>query len=768
LDTQTIIEGLNPEQKKAVENYNGPGLIIAGAGSGKTRVLTSRIAYLISQGISPVNILALTFTNKAANEMRERIAGMIGENTARYLNMGTFHSIFAKILRMEAEKLNYTSSFTIYDSPDSKNLIRTIIKDLKLDKETYKPGAVLGRISKAKNNLITPKAYKNNKDLLENDKIAKQPFIFRIYEQYALRCKQANAMDFDDLLLNINILFRDFPDVAEKYQNRFQYILVDEYQDTNISQYLILKKLSQKHKNLTVVGDDAQSIYAFRGAKIENILNFRNDYPNYKLFKLEQNYRSTKNIVNAANSIIKKNINQIQKNVFSEKDAGSKIKIIKANTDVEEGYKVVSEIFDLEYNKSYKHSDFAILYRTNQQSRIFEEALRKRNIPYKIYGGTSFYQRKEIKDIISYLRLIINPDDNEALKRIINYPKRGIGNTTIEKLETLATSQNTSIWKIITKLPETNPGLNTATINKILLFATFITEMSLKNNELDASEITQKIATESGILKDLYKDKSPEGVSRYENIKELLNGVKEFVEQTQHEQEIDRVPLSLYLENVALITDLDENDKDKTDKISLMTIHAAKGLEFKNVFIVGVEEELFPSFMSISSQKDLEEERRLFYVALTRAEENAFISYSLSRRKWGKFSISNPSRFISEINPEFIDNPGSNKFTSFEKTKQQESIYDNFNQKTSGFSNFKKKNTNFGSFGNKKTTAFKNFKSDDGKNITTGMQVEHARFGIGKVLAVEGLWPDTKALVDFDKAGKRNLLLKFAKLKIIE
>ena len=768
MDTQTILEGLNPEQKRAVETYAGPGLIIAGAGSGKTRVLTSRIAYLIAKGVSPSHILALTFTNKAAREMRERIAAMIGEQQAHYLTMGTFHSIFAKILRMEAEKLGYTSSFTIYDSSDSKNLIKTVTKDLKLDKDTYKPGTVLSRISKAKNNLITPAAYKNNHELIEFDKVSRMPFIFRIYEQYALRCKQANAMDFDDLLLNINILFRDFPEIKEKYQERFHYILVDEYQDTNMSQYLILKKLSEKHKNITVVGDDAQSIYSFRGAKIENILNFRNDYPDYELFKLEQNYRSTQNIVNAANSIIQKNTKQIKKNVFSNNETGNKIKIIKANTDIEEGYLVVSEIFDLAYQNGYKYSDFAILYRTNQQSRIFEEALRKRNIPYKIYGGTSFYQRKEIKDIISYLRLLVNPNDDEALKRVINYPKRGIGDTTISKLEAIAYQMQTSIWNIITRLPELNTGLNNGTINKILRFAQFIVELSLEKDTKDAYELTQKVASEAGILKDLFQDKSPEGVSRYENIKEMLNGVKEFVEQTQKEEETDRVSLDMYLENVALITDLDENDKDKTDKVSLMTIHSAKGLEFKNVFVVGVEKDLFPSFMSIASAKELEEERRLFYVAITRAEENAFLSFALSRRKWGKFSMSNPSQFLMEINPNFLENPEKLSKQVVNQDVQQESIYGNFKQKQTGFSNFKKKNVNFGSFGTKKESAFKNFKADSGKNITEGMKVEHARFGTGTVLSLDGEWPETKALVEFDKSGKRNLLLKYAKLKIIE
>ncbi len=767
MKTEEIIKGLNPEQKRAVETTEGPGLIIAGAGSGKTRVLTSRIAYLLAKGVPASQILALTFTNKAAREMRERIAQMIGESQARYLNMGTFHSIFAKILRMEADKLGYTHSFTIYDSSDSKNLIKTIIKELKLDTDTYKPGNVLSRISKAKNNLITAQAYKNNKELLDYDKITRQAFIYKIYEQYSLKCKQANAMDFDDLLLNINILFKDFPDITQKYQSRFNYILVDEYQDTNTSQYIILKRLSEKHKNITVVGDDAQSIYAFRGARIENILNFRNDYPDYNLFKLEQNYRSTRTIVNAANSIIKQNKNQIKKEVFSNNEQGNKIQIIRANTDAEEGYLVASKIFDLNYQYNYNYNEFAILYRTNQQSRIIEEALRKRNIPYKIYGGTSFYQRKEIKDILAYLRLLVNPYDDEALKRIINYPKRGIGGTTVLKIESLANHLQKSIWDTIIKLPEIESGLNNGTINKVLNFAKLIAELSIEAEQLNADEVVEKVASKAGILKDLYQDKSPEGVSRYENIKEMLNGVKEFVEQTEKDENLERVPLDLYLQNVALLTDLDEKDKDNKPKVSLMTIHAAKGLEFKNVFIVGVEQDLFPSFMSSNSAKDLEEERRLFYVAITRAKENAFISYALSRRKWGKFSLSNPSRFISEINPEFLELPDN--LTQFSENKtQKESVYGNFEQKASGFSNFKKKNTNFGNFKKKEKSSFSNFNTnDDSSNIKTGMTVEHSRFGIGTVLALENDGSDTKAIVDFKNAGKRQLLLKFAKLKII-
>ena len=765
MNFEHILNELNDSQKQAVANYEGPSLIIAGAGSGKTKVLTVRIAYLIANGVQPWQILALTFTNKAAREMRERIGSLIGEEQARYLNMGTFHSIFAKILRMEADKIGHTSNYTIYDSADSKSLIRKIIKDLRLDPDSYKQGAVLGRISMAKNNLVTAKAYVNNEKLKQFDRETRMPDIYRIYQEYSKRCKQSDAMDFDDLLLNINILFRDNPDVAAHYQNKFKFILVDEYQDTNLSQYLIVKKLSELNRNLTVVGDDAQSIYSFRGAKIENILNFRNDYKDYKLFKLERNYRSTQNIVNAANSLIAKNKNQIKKKIYSENDSGNKIKILRANTDIEEGYNVVSHIFDLSYGENYQYSDFAILYRTNSQSRIFEEALRKRNIPYKLYGGTSFYQRKEIKDLLSYLRVVVNPNDSEAIKRIINYPKRGIGATTIDKLESAAVSQSMSLWNVLLNLHNYGSSFNAGTQKKLMGFVSFIQQQMAELGNLNAYDLAQKIAQDSGILKDLFLDKSPEGVSRYENIKELLNGVNEFIETETNLDPDAEVGLPKYLENVALLTDMDAKDDD-IPKVSLMTVHASKGLEYKNVFIVGVEQDLFPSQMSSGSEKEIEEERRLFYVAITRAEENAIVSYAMSRRKWGNFNMCNPSRFISEINPEFLDMPSN--FNKIQKSANQESIFESFNEKPKGFSKFNKKSTNFGKFKSTKTSSFKNFKADNAKNITVGMTVEHARFGLGKVIALEAEWPETKAEVDFKTSGKRQLLLKFAKLKIIE
>ena len=778
--SENLLKGLNTPQQEAVKNTSGANLVVAGAGSGKTRVLTFKIAYLIAKGVTPYRILALTFTNKAAREMRERISKLIGNEFASMLQMGTFHSIFAKMLRSDAEYLGYTSNFTIYDTSDSKSVIRKVIKDLKLNKDYYKDGQVYGRISKAKNNLITWQAYKDNIDLRKYDNSVNMPELYRIYAEYSKRCKTANAMDFDDLLLNINILFRDFPDILKKYQNRFDFILVDEYQDTNMSQYIIVKRLAEKHKNITVVGDDAQSIYSFRGAKIENILNFKNDYPDYKTYKLEQNYRSTKNIVNAANSIIKKNINQIQKNVFSDEDEGEKITVLKSNTDKEEGQVVIERIFDLQYQNQYKYSDFAILYRTNMQSRLFEESLRKRNIPYRIYGGTSFYQRKEVKDLLSYLRLVINPNDTEALKRIINYPRRGIGASTVEKLETTSADTGKSVWNILLHLSEINIGLNNGVINKLNQFTSFIISLIQEKDKLNAHEITHKIASESGILKDLYKDKTPEGVNRHDNIKELINAAKEFVEQVELEAQDEAPNLEAFIENVSLLTDLDSEDKDKTERVSLMTVHSAKGLEFKNVFIVGVEQDLFPSGMSSSTQQEIEEERRLFYVALTRAEENAFISYATARRKWGKFAFCSPSMFIGEIDQEFLnipeeklnlhfdndnnDNFGTNK-SYFDKTEQNISFKPKQKQEIS----FKPKpKSSFSRFNTKKSDSFSNFAADNYKDIKIGDKVEHARFGIGEILNIEGTSPDEKATVDFKMAGQKQLLLKFAKLKIIK
>ena len=768
------LKGLNKAQQEAVLTTEGPALVIAGAGSGKTRVLTYRIAHLLKQGARPSTILALTFTNKAAREMKERIAAVVGENTARYLWMGTFHSIFARMLRTEHETLGYPSNFTIYDSADSKSLIKSIIKSFQLDDKIYKPGVVASRISMAKNNLITPNIYSDNSEIRLVDKNMRMPAIHEIYREYTKRCRLSGAMDFDDLLLKTNLLFRDHPEILARYQDRFDYVLVDEYQDTNYAQYLIVKKLSARHKNICVVGDDAQSIYSFRGARIENILNFKNDYPEHKIFKLEQNYRSTQTIVNAANSIIAKNKKQIHKRVFSELEEGKQIKIISALTDNEEGFLVAQEIAQTQLRDHYKNLDYAILYRTNAQSRIFEEALRKRNIPYKIYGGLSFYQRKEIKDLLAYFRIIINPADNEALKRIINFPARGIGNTTLAKLETAALNEETTIWKIITGLPESNPGqLNKGTVTKLLNFSRLVQKFSAFAIENEAYDTAKLVAEETGILKDLYNDKSPEGLSRYENIQEILNGIQEFSINAKEEGSPDR--LENYLEDVALLTDQDNEKDEDRDKVTLMTVHSAKGLEFKNVFVVGLEDNLFPSAQSgeKNSPEAIEEERRLFYVALTRAKENAWFSFANQRYRWGKLDFCTPSRFLEDLDEQFIDSSewkteprkasGTNDIpfgtTSRQFTRRQP-VSPLKNQHSQNI--FGKKLVKLKESGKQQET----FSGDSPDKIQPGMVVEHQRFGEGKVLRLEGIAPNLKAIVFFQNAGQKNLLLKFAKLKI--
>ena len=764
---------LNKSQHEAVVQTEGPALIIAGAGSGKTRVLTYRIAHLLKQGARPSSILALTFTNKAAREMKERIAEIVGENTARYLWMGTFHSIFARMLRTEHETIKYPSNFTIYDSSDSKSLLKTIIKSFQLDDKTYKPGVVAARISMAKNNLITPMAYAQNSEVRQADKNMRMPAIAEIYKEYAKRCFLSGAMDFDDLLLKTNLLFRDHPEILEKYQQKFDYVLVDEYQDTNYAQYLIVKKLSANHKNICVVGDDAQSIYSFRGARIENILNFQTDYPAHKVFKLEQNYRSTQKIVNAANSIIAKNKRQIPKTVFSENDEGRNIKVMSALTDNEEGFLVAQEIAQTQLTEHYKNVDYAILYRTNAQSRIFEEALRKRNIPYKIYGGLSFYQRKEIKDLLAYFRLVINPWDNEALKRIINYPARGIGATTVAKLETAAVNAETSIWKTINGLPENNPmALNKGTVSKVLKFVALIHEFAKIAAENDAFDAAKAIAEQAGILKELHSDKSPEGLSRHENLQELLNGIQEFSISAKEEDRPDK--LENYLEDVALLTDQDSDKDEDRNKVTLMTVHSAKGLEFKNVFIVGLEDNLFPSAQASekNSPEALEEERRLFYVALTRARENAWFSYANQRYKWGKLDFCSPSRFLLEMEAEFLDglDVGENS-TSSRSSFQPPGRRDPFagrSRQAQPHRNPDSRNAFKRKLGEMKKTATTgaSFEGDDPNKIMQGMTIEHQRFGEGKVLKIEGVPPNKKATVFFKNAGQKQLLLKFAKLKI--
>jgi DNA helicase II / ATP-dependent DNA helicase PcrA len=767
------LKELNKAQHEAVIRTEGPALIIAGAGSGKTRVLTYRIAHLLKQGVRPSTILALTFTNKAAREMKERIAAVVGENMARYLWMGTFHSVFARMLRTEHEVLGYPSNFTIYDSSDSKSLIKTIIKSFGLDDKTYKPGTVAGRISMAKNNLITPNVYANNEEIRLVDKNMRMPAISEIYKEYVKRSFLSGAMDFDDLLLKTNLLFRDHPEVLQKYLDRFDYVLVDEYQDTNYAQYLIVKKLASKNNNICVVGDDAQSIYSFRGARIENILNFKIDYPEHKIFKLEQNYRSTQTIVNAANSIISKNKKQIPKTVYSEKEPGKPIKVFSALTDNEEGFMVVQEITETQLRDHYKNSDYAILYRTNAQSRIFEEALRKRNIPYKIYGGLSFYQRKEIKDLLAYFRLTINPADNEALKRIINFPARGIGATTLEKLEEAAVAKETSIWKIIENSNVTNEaGINKGTITKVLNFVNLIQKYHSVTEENDAFNAAKIIAEDSGILVELHNDKSPEGVSRFDNIQELLNGIQEFSLNAMETGEPAK--LENYLEDVALLTDQDNEKDEDRDKVTLMTVHSAKGLEFKNVFVVGMEENLFPSQRQGEKQTDdaLEEERRLFYVALTRAKENAWFTYANQRYRWGNLDFCSPSRFLEELDDQYLDQSSS---SVFQKSSRNRNTFDNetstpqFRRPTTSpvFKSLHQQNI----FGKKLVSLNESdeqslFTADDPLKIQTGMVVEHQRFGEGKVLKIEGEMPNIKATIFFQYSGQKQLLLKFARLKI--
>ena len=642
------IEELNEGQRNAVLYNDGPSLVIAGAGSGKTRVLTYKIAYLLENGYQPWNILALTFTNKAAREMKERIARQMGPERARHLWMGTFHSMFLRILHVEAGHIGFTSQFTIYDTADSKSLIRSIIKEMGLDEKVYKPGMVQARISNAKNHLVSPAGYANNKEAYEGDRAAKVPALRDIYQRYWERCRRADAMDFDDLLFYTFLLFRDHPEVLARYQEQFRYILVDEYQDTNFAQHSIVLQLAKNHQHVCVVGDDAQSIYSFRGADIDNILYFTKVYPDTKVFKLEQNYRSTQTIVRAANSLIEKNQWQIRKEVFSEKEKGEAIGVYQAYSDVEEGDIVVNKIAELRREKRYAYSDFAILYRTNAQSRIFEEAMRKRSMPYRIYGGLSFYQRKEIKDVIAYFRLIVNPNDEEAFKRIINYPARGIGDTTVGKIIAAATGHNVSLWTVLCEPLAYGLNFNKGTVGKLQAFRELISAFITDAAEKNAYEIGADIIRQSGIINDVCQDNSPENLSRKENIEELVNGMSDFCAQRQEEGK-PNVLLGDFLSEVSLLTDQDSDKDGDDEKITLMTVHSAKGLEFKNVFVVGMEENLFPSGMVGDSPRALEEERRLFYVAITRAEEHCFLSYAKTRFRYGKMEFGSPSRFLKDI-----------------------------------------------------------------------------------------------------------------------
>jgi len=752
------LDDLNDSQKEAVINTEGPTLVIAGAGAGKTRVLTYRIAYLLEKGIGPNRILALTFTNKAAASMKERIGRIVDPDSARFLWMGTFHSIFARILRKEGSRLGYKSSYTIYDTTDSKSLIRAIIREMNLDDNIYKPGLVASRISTAKNNLITPGMYAANASLQDYDRSSRIPLMTEIYKAYVSRCFKSNAMDFDDLLLNTNILLRDFRDVLAAYQEKFRYILVDEYQDTNFSQMLIIKKLAEIHRNICVVGDDAQSIYSFRGARIENILEFKNDYPGYRLFKLEQNYRSTQTIVDAANTIIANNQGQIHKKVFSKNETGEKIQVFQAMTDAEEGFNIASDIFDKRFILRLNWSDFAVLYRTNAQSRIFEETLRRKNIPYKIYGGISFYERKEIKDILAYLRMVVNPEDEEAFKRIINYPKRGLGETTLQKIIELAASGNTSAWAVISESLEDKSLFNSGTVKKLFQFRQMIETLRVDRETTDSFTKAREIAMTSGIMKELREGNSPEEVSRFENLEELLNGIKVFTENAETNGEPSN--LEAYLANVSLLTDQDNEKEEDRDKVTLMTMHSAKGLEFKAVYIAGMEDTLFPSPMSSGNPRELEEERRLFYVAVTRAAKLATLSYALNRYKWGNLERCNPSRFLREIDQQFLEYPqtGGKPFRSKNTfgSKPQHSKEDTSYYRPP--SNLKKIRLN-------EMVRKNSYENQQNAVYREGEKVEHERFGHGLILSIEGDPPNTTATVEFENIGKKKLLLRFARLK---
>lgn len=743
---------LNSPQRQAVETIEGPIMIIAGAGSGKTRVLTYRIAYMVEHGIDPFNILALTFTNKAAREMKERISKVIGPSESKNLWMGTFHSVFARILRQEADKIGYPKNFTIYDTDDAKSLIRNILSENGLDDKIYKVNTVLNRISNAKNALITAQAYQNDPDLLQDDTYAKRPKTGEIYAQYTHRCFRAGAMDFDDLLLKTYELFSKFPEILYKYQSRFQFIMVDEFQDTNHAQYTIIRQMAALYQNICVVGDDAQSIYAFRGANIQNILNFERDYPDLNVFKLEQNYRSTQLIVNAANAIISNNKKQLKKNVWTANDQGAPLKLFKANSDNEEGGFVAQTIYELQMQHQKKNTDFAILYRTNAQSRAIEEALRRINIPYKIYGGISFYQRKEIKDMLAYIRMVINPQDDEALRRIINYPIRGIGKVTIDKLTVLAGEQNTSLWNILQYLSQFNLQVNAGVLKKLEEFTLMIRGFQERLLQTPAYDLASDLAKSSGLLHELNADKTPEGVSKYENLVELLNGIREYQDREKDDESIaDMPPLAAFMQEVALLTDKDLEDPEDNDKVSLMTVHSSKGLEYHIVFIVGMEENLFPSMLSINSREELEEERRLFYVAVTRAMEQVYLSFATTRFRWGQITHGEPSRFITEIDPAFLEPiQASARPTPEAKTKLAQQY------RIPAHAKLKHMQTATAASSNVDVNAF-----------SIGQTVMHNRFGKGEILDLDGPVDGKMATIRFEAHGEKRLLLKFAKLEIL-
>ncbi|MCQ2229333.1 MAG: UvrD-helicase domain-containing protein [Bacteroidales bacterium] len=781
------LDSLNEPQRQAVMTTDGPVLVIAGAGSGKTRVLTMRIAYLLQQGVKPYNILALTFTNKAAKEMKERIAQIVGPEESQQLWMGTFHSIFAKILRIEADAVGLNRDFTIYDTQDSKNLLKSIIKDMGLDEKEYKLSNVMGAISQAKNDLVSPSMYAQDVNFIERDKSARRPRTTDIYNQYAIRLKKSNSVDFDDLLFYTHILFRDHQDILAKYQQKFKYVLVDEYQDTNKAQYVIIKKLVEAHHNICVVGDDAQSIYSFRGARIENILGLERDYPDLKIFKLEQNYRSTQNIVNAANSLIEKNQGRLKKTVFSQNDEGDKIRICSAHSDTEEAGMIVRDIAMRMRNEGLRPQDFAVLYRTNAQSRAFEDGLRQGRIPYRIYGGLAFYQRKEIKDLLAYFRVAVNHNDSESLKRIINYPARAIGMTTIEKLVSAATSVDVSLWQVMQPGMIEKTGLNGSTQNKIGKFVSMIEMFSMQAENLTAYEFAAEVLSQSGIMKELTEGKNDaEGKDRYDNVNELMNSLQDYSQERVESGDDNHI--RSYLEEVALISDMDQ-DRGDMDQVKLMTIHSSKGLEFNSVYIVGVEDETFPGQQSGYNPKELEEERRLMYVALTRAKDTATISYCLSRFQYGQRKDCHPSRFIADIDSEYIDRPDSmnvdrprsafrmeqsprSSFSYGQRTQPVQNPYARNHTGASSPYSSMRQTSGFRSGGGiqRPPSSFKPATKVSSVDVpsgtySVGQRVVHETFGRGTILAIEGTMPNTKLKIQFDNLGVKQLLVKFARLR---
>ncbi|WP_053405766.1 ATP-dependent helicase [Persicobacter sp. CCB-QB2] len=765
------LDQLNPPQREGVVNTEGATMIIAGAGSGKTRVLTFRIAHLMrAHGVDPFSIMSLTFTNKAAKEMRERIEKEVG-NEARNLWMGTFHSVFAKILRFECDKLGYPSNFTIYDADDTKSLIKTIVKEMQLDDKLYKPNAVYGRISNAKNSLVSWQEYLNNPMYKADDEAAKRPMLGEIYKRYVVRCFKAGAMDFDDLLFNTNVLFRDHPDVLHKYQHRFRYVLVDEFQDTNVSQYLIVKKLAAVHQNICVVGDDAQSIYAFRGANIQNILNFEKDFPDCRTIKLEQNYRSTSTIVNAANGVIAKNQGQIKKDVWTANAEGEKIDLISAASDGEEARLIAQGIFESKMQNQWHNQDFAVLYRTNAQSRSLEEALRRANLKYKIVGGLSFYQRREIKDLLAYFRIALNPNDEQAVVRSINLPKRGIGPGTVDKIRVFAAEQSVDLWTALQQCRMYLPG---RAANAVDGYVTMIKAMQVDVQKYDAHEAAQKIAKASGLMRELFADKTVEGVSRYENVQELLNAVKEYVDNEENEDK----SLDAFLQEVSLLTGVDQAQDDDPDVVTLMTIHMAKGLEFRHVFLTGLEEELFPSTMMMESREDLEEERRLFYVAITRAEQKLTMSYAMTRYRFGKLVNCEPSRFLEEVEPGLLNVAKKSKQVSFGNAApggsfdRPSGIGGGFAAGTGASGASYAKNLVQRPVPSRKPVpahkASADFTASNPADLAEGQKVEHAKFGFGNIVQLDRQGAAPKAKVNFDNVGEKTLLLSFAKLRIVE